>query len=160
MARTLQIAINADGNLPVVILAFHNMEYGDEDYALRQPAELKVDEGICKSLRVVRQQLNGRCKGLLEIHGFSVQFLHRTLWDFLKTGEMAAYLSHKAGTGFSASISLLRAYVAFIKRCQIGDFGLITGDPTVIPPTFAGSTHLNDILNTMLSYAGQVENDD
>ncbi|OIW32071.1 hypothetical protein CONLIGDRAFT_612403 [Coniochaeta ligniaria NRRL 30616] len=160
MARTLQIALVAVDNrgFPVPILAFHDMEYHDTDYALNQPVIPFTPEEAREFLRPTRRRLNGRCKGLLEIHNDSIQFLHRTLWDFLKTGEMASYLSNKAGSQFSANTSLLKAYVAFLKRGRSWDlpdkhcshFVRIVADRS-------WGKKADDILRTLLGYAMQIQ---
>lgn len=61
----------------------------------------------------MHRQLNGRYKGLLEAPGFpedtTVDFLHRTVRDFLATKEMQDLLSSHCGTSFNVSICASKA---------------------------------------------------
>ena len=117
MASTLQISLTACelvGPAPVAIYSFHDLEYEDEEYALKRPVRTWDD------LQTVRR-LNGRCRGLLEVNNEdgSVVFIHRTVMDFLKTREMFDYLQRKAAPKFNAELSLLKAFTALIKSPEI-----------------------------------------
>lgn len=70
------------------------------------------------------RRLKGRCRGLLEVnrHTHCVEFLHRSVIDFLRTAEMSIYLTEKAPRGFDARLSLLRAYTAYIKTTKFPEF--------------------------------------
>jgi hypothetical protein len=117
MARMLKITVAAKEPLPTIIYAFHEREYDDKDYALNEPI-LSFEPAEWDSLVApVPRRLRGRCKGLLEINDNHVEFLHRTVRDFLMTAEMADYLSSKIEPAiFTPSLSILRAYIAWIKH--------------------------------------------
>jgi hypothetical protein len=117
MARMLKITIAAKEPLPTIVYAFHEREYDDEDYALNEPIEPFEPTELDSLMAPLPRRLRGRCKGLLEINGDCVEFLHRTVRDFLMTVEMADYLSRKIEPDiFTPSLSILRAYVALIKH--------------------------------------------
>jgi len=114
MARTLAIAVNATEPLLVELYALQELEYEDHDYALRIKAEPHEysDLYFQSLLKPVYRRINGRTKGLLEINGGRIEFLHRTVKDFLHTKEMADFLRTKSGAEFCGSLSILRSYVA------------------------------------------------
>jgi hypothetical protein len=123
MAGTLLLALHAEKPLQLEMYMFHDFEYEDEDYAFKEPSELLPStlEEIFKILDSVSRRLNGRCKGLLERNGDRMEFLHRTVWDFLSTAEMYESLKKMSKGNFSPSLSLLRASIAWIKRAQFKD---------------------------------------
>ena len=137
MAGTLLLALHAKRPLGVEIYMFHDMEYDDENYAFKHPAvsDLMPTSFVefNKLFRTVFRRINGRCKGLLERNGDKVEFLHRTVYDFLKTREMGAFLDNKAKTNFCPSLSIFRAFVAWTKRSRFCDsFIAVSGhDPFV-----------------------------
>jgi hypothetical protein len=117
MARMLKITVAAKEPLPTIVYAFHEMEYDDEDYALNESIQPFEPAELDSLVATVPRRLRGRCKGLLEINDNRVEFLHRTVRDFLMTAEMAAYLSSKIEPAiFTPSLSILRAYIAWIKH--------------------------------------------
>ena len=112
------IARDAGKPLATEMFMFHDHEYDDEDYALRDPTDdqtLNFADCEQKSSLVPRR-INGRCKGLLEWQNGRMVFLHRTVFDFLQTDEMAKFLREKAKANFCSYLSLLRARLAWFKR--------------------------------------------
>jgi hypothetical protein len=94
----------------------HKNEYEDEDYAAKMPIS-PLSEGEVEALHdVCRRRVNARCGGLLDVKGDSVEFLHRTVRDFLFTREMSDFLDARTKHEFSANLSTLRAYVSRLKR--------------------------------------------
>lgn len=122
MATTLQIALAARQPAPAAIYKFHDEEYEDEEYALKLPLQALASKQAT-SIRVqIARRLNGRCRGLLEVKNHRVEFLHRTVMDYLRTPEMSDYLDRKAPTRSNASLSLLRAFTAYIKCTKFPEF--------------------------------------
>jgi len=114
MASTLSIAVAKGDPMNIIKYHFHDLEYEDQDYAISMP--LRELTGLEAMGNRTARQLNGRCRGLLEVDiNGSVNFLHRTLADFLRLGEMTLFLAEKAPSGFSANLSLLKAFVASAK---------------------------------------------
>ncbi|KAK0705998.1 hypothetical protein B0T26DRAFT_603900, partial [Lasiosphaeria miniovina] len=117
MATTLLMALAARKSASVELYAFQDLEHEDQHYALKMPLRpLGDDEASARQERVSRQ-LAGRCRGLLEVNSTTrrVEFLHRTVVDFLRTNDMTNFLREKSARGFDASLVLLKAYVACIK---------------------------------------------
>ena len=130
MATTLQIALAARQPAPTAVYHFHDEEYEDEDYALKLPLQ-PMNRIHAESVRLqVTRRLNGRCRGLLEVHHNRVEFLHRTVMDYLRSPEMSKYLNQKAPTRFNLSLSILRAFTAYIKSTQFPEFVDRTGFAT------------------------------
>ncbi|KAH7155899.1 hypothetical protein EDB81DRAFT_880231 [Dactylonectria macrodidyma] len=124
MASTLQIALEAREPAPVAVYGFHDLEYEDENYALERPLRaLSMEEAATKRKQITRR-LNGRCRGLLEVNLLSqrVEFLHRSVMDFLRTRDMCKFLLERAPRNFNANLSLLRGYTAYIKNTDFPEF--------------------------------------
>lgn len=148
MASTLQIALTAKQSLPVIIYSFHDLEYEDSYYAMKQKVEPWSKEKQDAFQGLFSRRLNSRCKGLLEVQGCKVEFLHRTVRDFFRTAEMRDFLASKAIENFDPSFSIFQAYVAWIKHKTF--FGSSNSVPD------GGSEpqeHLVPVLDEVLPYA-------
>ncbi|KAI8626215.1 hypothetical protein F5Y19DRAFT_229962 [Xylariaceae sp. FL1651] len=117
MSGSLQIAVASKKPLRYPLYSYLEDEYSDQHYALKlkprqgtiQPQELELLH------HKVARRLDGHCKGLLEVGCSYVNFIHRTVADFLQTREMADYLIEKGLPTFNAKLAILRATLAFIK---------------------------------------------
>ncbi|KAI1324667.1 hypothetical protein F5Y16DRAFT_402233 [Xylariaceae sp. FL0255] len=120
MAATLSIALEALEPLSLEVYSFHDLEYANEDYASAEPEDLITTDlaGLNKLFNSVSRRINGRCKGLLERNGDRMEFLHRTVYDFLRTSEMSKFLKDQAKSSHNPSLSILMAFVAWIKRSK------------------------------------------
>ena len=116
MSIILQLAVAANEPLQAGMYAFHKMEYDNEDYVLQLSSEEFDYSELGSLLADTTYHLNSRTQGLLEVSSGYVQFLHRTVQDFLETREMSELLTTLAGTQYHPFISLLRAYTALLKR--------------------------------------------
>ena len=99
---------------------------GDIEPLAFGPSQLKA---ICDKQRTY---LNARCKDLLEVtevpEGYSfmrykVDFLHRTVKDFLSTGDVNDDLKRRAGAGFDARRALCHTHLAQIKASVLSFIG-------------------------------------
>jgi hypothetical protein len=71
-------------------------------------------------LKQIQKRLNACCKGLLEVQTMGseylkVDFLHRTVRDFLLLPEMQQMLDKWAGEGFDANVAICEAIVCLVK---------------------------------------------
>ena len=78
-------------------------------------------------LAQMRKRLNACCKGLLEVHSvessggqedffnLKVDFLHRTVRDFLRDPDMHNMLGKWVGTDFDANIAICQSLIAQVK---------------------------------------------
>ncbi|KAF5667262.1 2-hydroxyacylsphingosine 1-beta-galactosyltransferase [Fusarium heterosporum] len=125
MASALQITLREKSPLDLLIYNFHYQEFDDQDYALSMPHTPLGHEEV----KILREQalrrLNGHCRGLLERTGNSVDFLHRTVADFLRCRDMADLLESKTGPDFEPELSIFRAYLAYIKSTDGDDVELL-----------------------------------
>ena len=121
MAGMFRIALQPIGPLRWEIYHFYEHEGADRSYAIGLPVKAFSREEREKCLQRIKKRLNARTRGLLELNNSSdgsnqrVEFLHRTVRDFLSTGEMSDYLRSKSKSDFEASLSISKAYVALIK---------------------------------------------
>lgn len=117
MARVLRVAMNANQPLALHFYRIRDYEEDDEDYALNKSTETQKPRLLVGALEQYRKRINAQSGGLLEINDDSnVQFLHRTVRDFLLTQEMNDYLCQKSGSDFMVNISILKTFV-FLFRC-------------------------------------------
>ncbi|KAK4213918.1 hypothetical protein QBC37DRAFT_463011 [Rhypophila decipiens] len=116
MAGTLQIALSAKEPLKVEVYCFHDLEYEDGRYALSDQGGAWDEKTWEEFKRPFPRRLNSRCKGLLEIHQGRVEFLHRTVSDFLRTDELSNYVASRTRNGFNATLSIVQAYAAWLSH--------------------------------------------
>ena len=155
MARTLLVALAAREPLGVSLYGFIELEYEDEDYALTEAID-KEDEGPNRPRLVsiqdpVPRRLNGRCKGLLEISDGRVEFLHRTLRDYLASAEMTGFLLRKLKRPFDSHLSITRACLASFKRTYF------PSEPRLHSLERWNPTPLAAAISDMLQYARTAE---
>lgn len=121
IARLLRVMVAAKEPIPVVTLAFLELESNNPDYALRDP--IPPDDASF-DFEVLQRRLNHRCTDLVEIVNYHwhehallriISFLHRTVKDFLADKYMEEELKGWAGPTFDESTSLCRLYVAIIR---------------------------------------------
>lgn len=116
-AEYLLLASNAPEPLKVEAFHFYNQELKDgPGYALDCPVAYR-------NWRIwgydVLCNINAYSGGLLEApDGVTVQFLHRTVHDFLQTQNTSNLLKSKIRPGFDVFASLARAYLVSVKTLQ------------------------------------------
>ncbi|RSL94862.1 hypothetical protein CDV31_014150 [Fusarium ambrosium] len=159
MAGALQIALYAREPLDSMVYSFLDDEHEDEDYFLHLPV-FEQDAGWVqmRQEQTVRR-LNGRCRGLLEEQLGKINFLHRTVADFLRTREMSDFLDSRTGKAFKPGLSILKAYTAWLKTSSLehGNFMLYESDQ-VSEHDFRQS-FLYRGVRTALKYASYLELD-
>jgi hypothetical protein len=121
LSAALQIALTAEEPLDLSVYAFLEEEIENREYVIDRPICLVPKEFVKERHRIIAQRLNGWSKGLLEVRNQEVHFLHRTVVDFLRTRDMENFLAEKSPSWFCASLSLLKAYLAWIKTSDFPD---------------------------------------
>lgn len=123
MAETLQIALYAKGPLDAVIYSFHDdIDDVEIGCAINMPGYENGGEILRFRREEIIRRLNGICRGLLEPNFLGqVDFLHRTLVDFLRTQDMIEFLRTQSSHKFSPSLAILEAHVPWIKSAGIDD---------------------------------------
>ena len=121
-AQILQTCLAADGPLSLITLSFFDEQ--DSDFAIKtemRPWRKQDVEEICE---MTQKRINARCTDLVEImtseasqavSSYTVEFLHRTVKDFLETEEIRNLLSKRSDADFDADGYLCQAYLAQIK---------------------------------------------
>ncbi|KAK0639080.1 hypothetical protein B0T16DRAFT_462782 [Cercophora newfieldiana] len=109
MASTIAMALAAEEPLDVNVYAFQDLEYEHKDF-LSCPHEQWPAARIEEFERLFRRRLSSRCKGLLEISGRTVTFLHRTVRDFLLTAEMQTFISSQTKRKHTPNLSIFQGY--------------------------------------------------
>ncbi|KAK2730167.1 hypothetical protein CKAH01_09689 [Colletotrichum kahawae] len=124
MALYFQVALDAAHPLTLMHYSFLDdcIEY--DHPGLDAAVKPMDDHDIFHRQFSMRRRLNARCKGLLEDHlnpsekraylAHGVEFLHRTVRDFLRTEEMRDFIKDILGD-YPVDTSVLMAYISFIK---------------------------------------------
>ncbi|KAI8947307.1 hypothetical protein F4801DRAFT_517549 [Xylaria longipes] len=152
MAGALQVAIHAFEPIQADIYWHLEMEFEEQDYAIKCPIGVPSAAQLSRRREQVQRRINARTKGLLETRNDRVEFLHRTVRDFLLTAEMSDYLAHKLNSSFNVYNSIARSYLALLKTTSYVH--------SVWPSAFKagpgqnGGLFIGD-LNQALLYAGE-----
>lgn len=115
MAGALQVAIHAFEPLSADIYWHLEKGFEEQDYAILCPIGVTSTAQRSRQREQARRRINARTKGLLETRNDRVEFLHRTVRDFLLTGEMSDYLTRKLSTSFNAFNSIAKSYLSLLK---------------------------------------------
>ncbi|RSL66977.1 hypothetical protein CEP54_003444 [Fusarium duplospermum] len=154
MSEMLQMAVKAGKPLPFSICYFHDQEYEDDGYALREPITPWESEILDSVRNIVTRRVNARCMGLMEVNGDNVEFLHRTVYDFLSSKDMEQFLETNTRECFDPHLTILQAYVAWTKHAPFYD--LTTTNKAMLQ---IGESRLKATLLETFSYALQVTSD-
>ena len=116
--------------VPLTILQFAFADEDSPDSASKMPYGSLNDYEVSLRVEAMSRRLNSRCKGFLEtdrglqsIYGYdprpssrvTVQYLHRTLRDFIKSPKVSEYLRSSVDPRFDLSLQLCVAYVMDVK---------------------------------------------
>ncbi|KAM6528490.1 hypothetical protein FALCPG4_009470 [Fusarium falciforme] len=151
MSEMLQMAVKAGKPLSFAVCYFHDQEYEDSNYALREPITLWEPEMLNQIRNIVTRRLSARCMGLLEVNGDKIEFLHRTVYDFLLSRDMERFLETNTREYFDPHLSMLQAYVAWTKHAPFYDLSAMDNSMLQI-----GESRLKSMLLEVFSYAHQV----
>ncbi|KAM6507918.1 hypothetical protein FSOLCH5_013117 [Fusarium solani] len=126
MAGFLQAAIHALEPLHVDLYWQLEKEFEGHCPASRGPAEPEPPEGIAARRERVVRSINEKTKGLLRLVNNRVEFLHRTVKDFVLTKDIGEYLRSKLASDYNAFISIAAAYLGFLRNMRL-DESLVAG---------------------------------
>ncbi|ROV91367.1 hypothetical protein VMCG_09702 [Cytospora schulzeri] len=133
MAGTFLLALYISGPLAIEIYAFHDNEYQSDNYATEWPVKAHTEAKLHAVRSRILRRINARSQGLLEGKGGSVEFLYRTVRDFLRTSEMRQYLTSKLPAQFDPAFSLITAYLAMIKSTDFSNGTASIWDTSPMP---------------------------
>jgi hypothetical protein len=117
-----QVALETDEPLLLILYSF--IDDDDPEFAMKLPIAALTPGEILTRQRTMQRRINGRTKGLLEVNGAvkekadplqKVDFLHRTVRDFLMAKRTNAILKEMAPPPFNACRALSRAFLAGLK---------------------------------------------
>ena len=116
MAQLLLFTMRA-AEPPLVDLYWY-AEKGEEnaDYAIDCLTQIITPGQRLEIVNQTARRINGRSKGLLEVRpNDHVEFLHRTVRDFLLTDQMSDYLSTKLERKYAPYTAIANAHLALTK---------------------------------------------
>ncbi|KAI0108545.1 hypothetical protein GGR51DRAFT_119190 [Nemania sp. FL0031] len=126
MASILQAAAHALGPLHIDLYWQLEKEFEEYNYAYRCSIRSEPPEQILKQREQTSRSINEKTKSLLKLVDLRVEFLHRTVKDFILTKDTGEYLRRKLPDGYNGFISIATAYLGFLKTtCQ--DNSLVAG---------------------------------
>lgn len=122
---------------PLSLMTYSFLDEENLDAAMSAPVHRLTEQEIESRQADMRRRLSGRCKGLLEVssggnstggllpenfHKFKVDFLHRTVRDFLITKDMQDMLAENLRPDFEPKSCLCMAILAHVKAIQGSDW--------------------------------------
>ena len=127
-ARAFQVALFALHPLSVHNYWFLDMDEEDANFLENLPVEAIDSNELQRRHQSMKKRLNGRHKGLLEVSKGppvderfqpEVEFLHRTVRDFLLTTDMQDLLEQWLSPSFNVHLTICRTLLAAIKCLRI-----------------------------------------
>ncbi|GAW17703.1 hypothetical protein ANO14919_071680 [Xylariales sp. No.14919] len=126
MAGILQAAAYALEPLHIDLYWQLEREFEECDYAYQCPIGSGPPEQTSRQREQTSRSINEKTKGLLKPVDLRVEFLHRTVKDFILTKDMEEYLRSKLPDNYSGFISIATAYLGFLKTTCL-DNALVAG---------------------------------
>lgn len=138
-ARLFRYALIAAEVQPLQLITLSFLDEDDPEIAYTtQPYSMSLAE-IEERQDIMRRRVAAWSKGLLEVTNttslkqphmrffhFTIEFLHRTVRDFLLTSHMENLLASNTEHGFKPYTSLCNAYLAMIKTIPLDHNGRVT----------------------------------
>ena len=150
-AQTFSIALLAAKPLP--LLTYSLLDEEDLDADLESAGQEITGRSLDQRCHIMRRRLTGRYKGLLEVVDYGrigpewntlhVDFLHRTVYDFLRTEDMQNLLDGNLSLDFEPRILLCKALFAQIKLIELAKAAQLQG--------------LQELLDSLGFYAAELE---
>ncbi|KAH7385982.1 hypothetical protein BKA66DRAFT_608294 [Pyrenochaeta sp. MPI-SDFR-AT-0127] len=123
-AHMFKVALASHSPLHLLVYWFLDALEDDSAMALTMSIKALTQQEITSHIEEVKVRINGRCKGLLEVNKHSiganpaVDFLHRSVTDWLKTAEMEKMLSTWQCGNFNAHLYICKASLAALKSAS------------------------------------------
>lgn len=161
-AQIFRVVIDAVRPLSVVALANIEKERIDPQYWLNTDIRPFSYCELTQVRETVTKRLNARCKGMLEITEvhkvfnsdwyteYQVEFLHRTVRDFLRAPHMRTFLSRWTARDFNPHEALCKALLVQIKIWPVQDCP---------PSVWNNDTAWAKTLYSFMYYSGRIEDD-
>jgi hypothetical protein len=156
-ARIFSVVAQALRSVPLLSMKFLSAEASDPDYAIKSGTAPLSQLEIFQTKTKWRKLLNARCRDLLEVNGTilesmhphdnKVEFIHRTVRDFLRDNYQDE-LQRRSGACFDARFSLFKMLLSLVKVSSPATFTLDQSRP---------NHSLFDMVDEMLYYARDLE---
>lgn len=130
-ARALLLAHRAREPLPIMAYAFLYENDQDEQFLANLTVRPMTREDIIAKRTDIEVKISSWCKGLMEVRQYAttnvweplrryrVDFLHRSVKDYLETSDMQRFLHDKCGAAFEPERMLARLFVAQAKVVNV-----------------------------------------
>jgi hypothetical protein len=153
MAQTFRITVEELQPLPLYAFALLEQERKDPDYAMKTPIQAIPTGKLLDQYPQWRSRVQNRCGDLLVVDdkphpvflSHSVDFLHRTVRDFLRDCYHDQLQGHLKAN-FDPLMSLCKIYLCFLKGLSIDNFR----DPDTVNKVIG-------LTDELLYYAHEVE---
>ncbi|KAE8447855.1 hypothetical protein EG329_010084 [Mollisiaceae sp. DMI_Dod_QoI] len=152
-AQIFQITVHARAPLSTLAFYFLEKEKTEPDHAVDAKIGPIPDSEVIAISNKMRTHLNARCKDLIEVNTnyaeqvymlrYQVDFLHRTVRDFLMTQDMQKLFQSRVAPKFDPRVSLCRIMLAQVKALKAMGFG--------------GYSACKESVKEMFYYAREVE---
>ncbi|ORY17867.1 hypothetical protein BCR34DRAFT_596734 [Clohesyomyces aquaticus] len=125
VAHFFLAALDSAEPLPLMTYAYFDEEFDDPNYVFELDNKALETYDLIPRHKQTGRQLNGRCKGLLEMYRdtegidffrYRVGFLHRTVRDFFLTQEIRQEFENRLPSTLQICNSLLKASIAMLKK--------------------------------------------
>jgi hypothetical protein len=126
-AHMCQVTLSAAEPLTPLGYWYLDEEEDNPNIALTMPIKPRTAQVLDYYMEEMKIRINGRCKGLLEVTTIErngtctsqVDFLHRTVKDFLKTTEMQLIFVEWQHPGFNPDFAICKASLAELKSVAL-----------------------------------------
>lgn len=153
-AQTFLLALQASEPLSLMTYAMVDELEINPSYALNLEIERMSSADIDSKHSVMKFRINARCMDLLEVtpvsnkfspsfYDYRVDFLHRTVRDFLHLKEIHEWVLENISCGFNVNQSLCAAFLAQFKTVSVRQED--------------GDGQLSPLVDGMVHYARQIE---
>ena len=155
-AQTFLLALEASEPLSLMTYAIVDELEIDTSYAINLGIQQMSSADITSKHNDMKLRINARCKDLLEVtpasytsspsfHDYRVDFLHRTVRDFLHLKEIYEWVLGNASCSFNVDQSLCAAFLAQVKTISVQNVD------------FQEDGQLSPLVDGMMHYARQME---
>jgi hypothetical protein len=169
-ARTFQVALASPVPLSLLNYWFLDCEEENPRFAIDMKMESLEAAAIQERERIMRKRINARCKGLLQFEArssfseshpseFQVEFLHRTVRDFLMTEDLQKLILTWLASTFNPNLTACQTLLAEFKSRAACDIERSHGfNPEVFAMWLArAGPGIATILEDFMYHVRQVE---
>lgn len=118
MATILQATVHALEPLHVDLYWHLGKEFDGHTPVSRRPAGSERPEEVVARRGQTVRSINEKTKGLLRVTYDRVEFLHRTVKDFVLTKDTGEYLGSKLPADHNGFVSIASAYLGFLRTTR------------------------------------------